>query len=232
VKSLCTLLLAVFSFFSVAVAQTAPPARTDVYHINFTKAALGKAAALGDYVKTPNPSNPMPQHFLVLRHQDGAEWDYLTISHLGNSTTLTPAGTPPPPAARDLSEWHGDTYVNGPSWSDFAREMGIGDQTPKTASSVYVVSVYRAAPGHRTELEKMLSAPLTAGATATGNILMMHLEGAPWQYLVIARYNSWHDFATNEINSMADTSKGKGGWFELRDHVAFHQDTITDRLAP
>jgi hypothetical protein len=110
--------------------------------------------------------------------------------------------------------------------------MGIGDQTAKTAGSVYAVSVYRAAPGHRDELEKNLSAPGGPRATASGNVLMMHLEGAPWQYLTIVRYNSWSDFATNETNAVADISKGKGGWFDLRDHVAFHQDTLTDRIAP
>jgi hypothetical protein len=231
VKSICTLLLVLFSFFSIAVAQTAPPARTDVYHVNFSKAALGKAGALGDFLKTPNPNSPMPQHFLVLRHQDGAEWDYLTIAHLGTSATLTAAGNPPPAAFRDLSEWHGDTYVNGPSWSDFSRAMGLGDQAAKTAGSVYVASVYRAAPGHRAEVEKMLG-PAGVNANTAGNVLMMHLEGAPWQYLVIARYNSWSEFATDETSAVADMSKGKGPWFELRDHVAFHNDTITDRIAP
>src|ERR1043166_1515846 len=45
--------------------------RTDVYHVHFTKAALGKAVQLGDWLKTPDQSNPMPDHFIVLRHKDG-----------------------------------------------------------------------------------------------------------------------------------------------------------------
>jgi hypothetical protein len=45
--------------------------RTDVYHVHFTKAALGKAVQLGDWLKTPDSNNPMPDHFIVLRHQDG-----------------------------------------------------------------------------------------------------------------------------------------------------------------
>ena len=49
--------------------------RTDVYHVHFTKAALGKAVQLGDWLKTPNPNDPMPEHFIVLRHQDGDAWD-------------------------------------------------------------------------------------------------------------------------------------------------------------
>ena len=56
--------------------------RTDVYHVHFTKAALGKAVQLGDWLKTPNPNDPMPGHFIVLRHQDGDAWDYVVITHL------------------------------------------------------------------------------------------------------------------------------------------------------
>ena len=51
--------------------------RTDIYHVHFAKAALGKAAQLGDWLKTPDSNNPMPEHFIVLRHQDGDAWDYV-----------------------------------------------------------------------------------------------------------------------------------------------------------
>jgi hypothetical protein len=98
---------------------------------------------------------------------------------------------------------------------------------------VYVVSVYRAAPGHRDQLEKMLSeAPSRPADTTAGNVLMQHLEGSPWQYLTIARYNSWQDFATNDSNNVARTKKKEGGWFRLRDHAIFHTDTLADRIAP
>ena len=42
-KSTCTLLLALLLFVSISAAQNAPAARTDVYHVHFAKAALGKA---------------------------------------------------------------------------------------------------------------------------------------------------------------------------------------------
>src|SRR6266700_5442385 len=142
--------------------------RTDVYHVHFTKAALGKAVQLGDWLKTPDRSNPMPDHFIVLRHQDGDAWDYVVITHLGPKATVEAAGTAVPPDKRDLSEWHTDTFVNGSSWEEFTRAMGIDkDSASKTAGSVYSVSYYRPAPGHREQLEKMLgeSAPndTTAG---------------------------------------------------------------------
>jgi hypothetical protein len=221
-----------------ATEKTAAPAgagkRTDVYHVHFTKAALGKGAQLGDWLKTPDPKAPMPGHFVVLRHQDGDAWDYVAIEHLGTKATVEAAGTALPPDKRDLSDWHNDTFVNGPSWEEFTRAMGIdGDSAAKTSGSVYVVSVYRPAPGHRDGLEKMLSELPTQPADASsGNVLMQHLEGGPWTFLAIARYNSWDDFATGEKNSVAQTNKKDGGWLRLRDHAAFHNDTLTDRIAP
>ena len=78
--------------------------RTDVYHVHLTKAALGKAVQLGDWLKTPDPKAPMPGHFVVLRHQDGDAWDYVVITHLGPKATVEAAGTPVPPDKHDLSE--------------------------------------------------------------------------------------------------------------------------------
>jgi hypothetical protein len=44
--------------------------------------------------------------------------------------------------------------VNGPPWPEFAKTLGIDESSvAKSSGSVYVVSVYRAAPGHRDELE-------------------------------------------------------------------------------
>ena len=108
--------------------------RTDVYHVHITKAALGKAVQLGDWLKTPDQSNPMPDHFIVLRHQDGDAWDYVVITHLGPKATVEAAGTAVPPDKRDLSQWHTDTFVNGPSWEEFTRAMGIDkDSAAKTS---------------------------------------------------------------------------------------------------
>jgi len=221
---------------STASEKAAPAGagkRTDVYHVHFTKAALGKAAQLGDWLETPDPKAPMPGHFLLLRHQDGDAWDYVVIEHLGTKATVEAAGTAVPPDKRDLSEWHNDTFVNGPSWEEFTRAMGIeGDAAAKNSGSVYVVSVYRPAPGHRELLEKFLSEVPGANDTSAGNVLMQHLEGGPWTFLTIARYNSWEDFATGEKTSVAQTAKKDSGWLRLRDHIAFHNDTLTDRIAP
>jgi hypothetical protein len=232
-KNNCRLFLAPLLFASISAAQSNAPSnqRTDVYHVLFAKAALGKAQQAADYLKTPDPKAPMPGHFVVLRHEAGDAWDYVVIEHLGTKATVDAVGNPAPPAMRDLLAWHNDTFVNGPPWAEFSRAMGIGGGSD-TRASVYVVSVYRAAPGHRDPLEKTLMAPPGKGDTSSGNVIMQHLEGGAWQYFGIARYNSYQDYGVNEVNAKAQTVKGTGGWVQLRDHSDFHNDTLTDRIAP
>ena len=238
-KSTLTL-LAVCPILAFVLAGQAPPrpaaalqtggSRTDVYHVHFTKAALGKATALADSLKKPDPKAPMPGHFLVLRHQAGDSWDYVVIEHLGTQASLTAAGNPPAPGVRDLSEWHNDTFVNGPPWAQFVSQMGIGDAAAKTGEAVYVVSLYRAAPGFRDQLESLLSGP--SDEPSAGTVLLQHLEGGPWNFLSIDRHNSWQDYAAGEAKSRPNLAKGQGDWFKIRDYLAFHTDTITDRIAP
>lgn len=216
-----------------AATSASLTARTDVYHVHFTKAALGKAAQHADALKKQDPNAPMQGHYVVLRHQEGDSWDYAVIEHIGTKATIDAARPTPPPANRDLSDWHNDTYVSGPAWAEFARAMGIGDDASKSAGSVYVVSVHRPAPGQRDALDKMLNEPPNRSTdTASGNVVMQHLEGSAWTFLAIARYNSWQDFAKNEMNSVAQTAKNQGGWFQLRNLVTFHTDTVCDRIAP
>ena len=72
----------------------------------------------------------------------------------------------------------------------------------------------------------------TPGDTASGSVLLSHLEGASWNFLAIVHYDSWDKYAEGEKTSVAQTNKGQGGWFELRNRCALHHDTITDRIVP
>jgi hypothetical protein len=234
VKSTCALLFVLLLFVCITAVPNAPAqagARTDVYHVHFSKAALGKGAEAGDSLKKQGPNAAMPGHYILLRHQEGEDWDYVAIEHLGTKATVDAAGTPTPPNVRDLSAWHTDTFVNGPAWSEFAKAMGLDDPA-KSAGSVYVVTVVRAAPGHREQLEKALGAAPVAGNPIAGSVLLQHLEGGPWNFVRVERYNSWQDFATAEKAGIADTTKPDSGWLQMRDHASFHNDTITDRIAP
>ena len=230
-KSTCALLLVLFVFVSASAVQNATAqssARTDVYLVHLAKSALGKSAEEADFLKQVDPKAPMSGHKIVLRHQSGEDWDYAEIEHLGTKVTIDAAGNPPPAGARDLNAWHSDTFVNGPAWPEFAKEMGL-DDAAKSAGSVYVVAVFRAAPGHRDELEKSLAQP---GTGTAGTVLLQHLDGSPWQFLTVTRYSSWEDFAKGEKADVANTSKPDSGWVAIRNHSSYHNDTITDRIAP
>ena len=214
---------------SPAATSTASPARTDLYHVHFTHAAPGKTNALVDSLKQPDPTSPMPGHTIILRHQTGDSWDYVAIEHLGPKVTLDAARPTPPPAGRDASDWHTDTYVTGPSWTDFAKAMGINEGAGKSA--IYIVSVYRAIPGHREQLDALLSTT-SAGDPAAGNVVLQHIEGAAWTFLGIARYATWEDFVKSETNSIAEQAKNSGDWAKVRDYSSYHTDTLADRIAP
>jgi hypothetical protein len=215
-----------------ASAQTtpAPAAATDVYHVHFAKAAPGQAAALGKSLMTPDKTSSMPEHFVVLRHQEGDDWDYVVIQHLGAKAEVTTTTPPPSDAVRALSAWHSDTFVSGPSWGEFSKEMSLGGSA-NAAGLVYIVGVHRAVPGHREQLLQSLTAPGPSSKIQTGNVLLQHLEGSEWTFATITRYNSWQDVAT-ERAAAASAGDAAGGWADIRQHSAFHRDTLADRIYP
>lgn len=234
------IIIAVFGLTSSSWAQSPSPAnstattaaRTDIYHVHFAKAALGKAAELGDVLKKQDPDAPMPGHYIMLRHQDGDSWDYCVIEHLGTKATVEASRKAPPASQMALGDWHTDTFVSGPSWATFAKAMGL-DDAAKSAGSAYSVSVYRPAPGEREALDKFLNEPPNRAVdTSSGNVVLQHMEGAAWTFAAITRYNSWNDFAKNEVNFVGQMSKKDAGWFKLRSLVSYHTDTLCDRMAP
>jgi hypothetical protein len=229
-KSAAIVVIAVLVLVSAtgAAPQTPSAAGTDIYHVHLAKAAPGQAAALGKELSQPDPTTAMPDHFVVLRHQEGDDWDYAVIQHLGQKPTVTI--TPPPTgAAADVRAWHTDTFASGPSWTEFAREMGIGGSGK--AGAVYVLGFQRAAPGHRTQLEQLLSQPADS-KVQTGNLLLRHVEGSDWQYLTITRYDSWQDLGADRAAAAAASASAPGGWADIRQHMASHRDTIADRVHP
>ena len=213
-------------------AQQPSSAATDVYHVHFTKAIPGQAAALGDALKTPDDKAPMPGHFIVLRHQQGDDWDYCVIEHLGAKASVDPAGTPGRAAVRNMRAWHTDTFTSGPPWAEFVKAMGLGDDAAKTAGSVYSVAVWRAAPGQGDSLDKLVRPPDANAKVPVGHVVLQHLEGGPWTYLIVDRYNSWQDFATDQAASTPATASGPDRWSQIRQYTTYHHDTLADRIGP
>jgi hypothetical protein len=219
--------LALSCTLTLSATQAQTPAKvsgTDVYHVLFAKAAPGQAAALAKELQEVDPKDPMGSHYLLLRHQWGDDWDFCLIQHLGTkaSVELTNAIPNPPPTIA----WHTDSYASGPSWGEMTRSM-MPASDGKSSSPVYVVAVHRAIPGHRGQLEKVLKTPPANAKTPISTVVLTHLEGGPWNFIELDRYNSWQDMATDAAASVNDP-----GWGSVRDHSAFHHDTIADRIVP
>lgn len=205
-------------------AQPSAPA-LELYHIHFSKAAPGKLPQLIDtYKAAPAPEASEPQFTpIILRHRDGDEWDLLMITPLGKQTTLT--SNPAPQAVMDyygrvgpLSDWHNDTFVLGPSWAVVQKALIVAKGEP-----VYVVTDYRALPGHRAQLKAVLDR--NAQDTPGRNVLFLHAEGASWNFLNITRYDTWAEVGAPPPQPPAGTAPQDTG-LAIREHMAVHHDTI------
>jgi hypothetical protein len=239
-------IVAAIGLAPVAFAQSSSPAassspsgaeastgRTDLYHVHFANAATGKAKELGEELKKPAPNTPNADHFVILRHVDGDSWDYCVITHLGTKETVEANRPATPGSISALWAQHTDTFAAGPSWTDFSKQMGLDDAS-KTTASAFVVSMYRPVSGQREALDKFLNqAPDRATDSTTGRVLLQHLEGAAWTFVGVQRWNSWADYAKDNVASIAQMGRGQqGGWFKLRELISFHTDTLCNRIAP
>jgi hypothetical protein len=207
--------------------------RTDLYHVHFANAAPGKAKELGEELKKPAPNTPNSDHIVILRHVDGDSWDYCAITHLGTKATVEANRPASSPSVAGLWALHTDTFAAGPSWAEFTKQMGLDDAS-KTSASAFVVSMYRPVPGQREALDKFLNEPPDrATDSSVGRVALQHLEGAAWTFVGIQRWNSWADYAKDNVAAIAQTGRGQqGGWFKLRELVSFHTDTLCNRIAP
>ncbi len=210
--------------FAQQPAQPQAPV-LELYHIHISKAAPGKLPQLIEaYKSAPAPAADEPQVTpIILRHRDGDEWDLLTITPLGKQVTLSASA--PPQAVQDyyqrlgpLSDWHNDTFVVGPSWAVVQKALVVAKGEP-----VYIVTDYRALPGHRPQLRQVLDRG--AQDTPGRNVLFAHVEGAAWNFLDITRYDSWADMGAPPPQPPAGTQPQDQG-LAMRDHVAVHHDTI------
>jgi hypothetical protein len=80
--------------------------------------------------------------------------------------------------------------------------------------------------GQEDALDKFLNEPPQAGDPTAGNVVFQHLEGGAWRFCSISRYKSYSEYAAGETKAVADTAKGSGQWFQLRNLVSFHNDTV------
>jgi hypothetical protein len=147
----------------------------------------------------------------------------IVITPLGKQTTISAA--PPPQAVQDysqrlqpLSAWHRDTFAIGPRWAEVQKAL----VPAKGEDAVYVVSDLRSLPGHRPQLRQVLER--TAQDTPGRSILFAHIEGAPWNFLTVTRYDTWAAIGAPPPQR-AGEGRGEPGLAQ-REHTAIHHDTI------
>lgn len=206
-----------------ASAQAPAP---ELYHIHVVKAASGKLPQLIDAYKSgPAPEANEPQVTpIILRHREGGEWDLIMITPLGKQTTIS--ANPLPQAIQDynqrlqpLSDWHADTFTVGPSWTLVQKAL----VPAKDAQPVYQVSDYRSLTGHRPQLREVLDR--NAQATPGRSVLFAHVEGAPWNFLTVTRYDSWAALGAPPPQTQPGAPRQETG-LAIREHMAVHHDTI------
>ena len=207
-----------------ADAQPAAAPAPELYHIHMVQAAPGKLPELIEtYLKGPGPRPGDPQvDPLILRHREGGDWDLVVITPVGPDYTAN-AEVPPPPVQKfnetvaGLASWHADTLAAGPAWSLVQPALL---PTRSAAPAVFVVSDYRALPGHRQQLRQALDG--LAQASPGKSVVFTHVDGAAWNFLTVTRFDSWA--AVGDTTQPAPAGPDVG--MQLREHVALHHDTI------
>jgi hypothetical protein len=217
---------------SISVAQQPQPEAPalELYHIHISKAAPGKLLQLIDaYKNGPAPEAGEPQVTpIILRHREGDEWDLITITPLGKQTTVSASA--PPQAVQDyyqrlapLSDWHNDTFTVGPSWALVQKAL----VPAKDTQPVYVVSDYRSLPGHRAQLREVLDR--NAQNTPGRDVIFAHVEGAPWNFLTVTRYDSWAAVGAPPPQPASGARPEPG--LPIREHMAVHHDTVAEYVS-
>jgi len=213
------------AWITPAFAQTpSPPAAPqEIYHVHVVKAAAGKLPELLEAYKNtvpPDPGDPQVSP-IILRHREGGEWDLIVITPRGKDHTLR-SDAPPQPVQDfnqriiPITDWHADTFAVGPTWDVVQKAL----VPARAAQAVYVVTDSRAITGHRPQLRQTLD---RIGEQASGrNVLFAHMEGQPWNFLSVTRYDSWADLGQQQTAPAGPQDPS----LDLRRDMAVHNDTV------
>jgi hypothetical protein len=199
----------------------------ELYHVHTVKAAPGKLLQLIDaYKNGPAPEANEPQYSpIILRHSQGGEWDLIVITPLGKQATISAGALPQPvqdfnQRIQPLTDWHADTFTVGPVWDVVQKAL----LPAKDAQPVYQISDYRSLTGHRTQLREVLDR--NARETPGRSVLFVHVEGAPWNFLSVTRYDSWAALGAPPSPQTTPGTQPQDAGLSIREHMAVHHDTI------
>jgi hypothetical protein len=224
--AIATLVVAVAPLSPLQHQHVVAQGAEHVYHITAVRAAPGRFADLLKVLTAPAPD--APPFSVVFRHREGDEWDFLLVDYEGERATIQVAPQQPAaagPSFPDVVAWHGDSYAAGPPLEEFRKALNL--QTTQAAAGrreVYILNAYSAAAGHYDQLRTTLAK--AAGQTPGRAVTLRHLEGAPWQFLLITRYDSWRALADDMAPAETPAAPAGDPGLELRQHISRHTDTI------
>jgi membrane-bound lytic murein transglycosylase B len=92
-----------------------------------------------------------------------------------------------------------------------------------------IVTTYRAAPGHQVQLLTWLARQdeINRAAGLPAAQLYVHLDGASWDYMIVApQPTPAQDDAVEAASRRMGAATGPAVGIELRQHIAEHTDTI------
>lgn len=221
---------------AASTGQATPPqpagGNSDIYRVSMFRAAPGKTGDLEKLLTTqaPSPGAGDGDFAVIFRHRQGNEWDFLTVEHMGQQATVDVRTGPPAQPDSPFSQsaaWHMDTFAAGPSLDEFRKALNLQAGAAQSGSAkpgAYVVGDYMAAAGHRGQLRQVLTD--IAGDTPGRRVTLTHVEGAPWNFLTITRYDSWQQFAQEEDTVSAGKTGTPDRGLALREHMSVHHDTL------
>lgn len=216
---------ACLAWITPAFAQqpSQPAAPQEIYHVHVVKATAGKLPELIEVYKNPvapDPGDPQVDP-IVLRHREGGEWDIIVVTPRGKDHTVR-SDAPPQPIQDfnqkviPLTDWHADTFTVGPTWDVVQKAL----VPARGAQPVYTVTDYRALTGHRSQLRQTLDR--IVAQSGGRSVLFAHVEGAPWNFIGITRYDSWADLGQQQTAPVQPQENS----LDLRRDMAVHHDTV------
>lgn len=205
----------------------------DVYHVLEVRAAPGRLGDLLMMASSPPPAG-RSTFSVAFRHAQGQSWDLLVIEHLGDKATIQRREPDPGlQEQRAVTASHTDSFALGPPVAEFRRQLGLEKTAVASGPPVdiYIVSTFNAVPGHQPQLQQALLRTLP-GTGTSGNVLLTHLEGAPWHMMLISHYASWHELAKAMTAPPGPQVQQAGqAPTSLREHMDSHADTIAFPIA-
>jgi len=193
---------------------------------------LGKEETLRPGLDAEQQKWTLQMRGLRMQHGDtftsGPAWSEARAALAGSGTvSASAAGTGSTAGATGTA---GAGTSGGAGSSATAGTGGTGSMAINVPQgTVYTITTYRSLPGHRDQLADTLGR--VAALFPDRRTILQHVEGAPWEFVLIQRFDSWNALGQEDV-APADRLRAQGFanteaiGLELRQHAAEHRDTI------